>query len=232
MSLIETKTHIEQYTTVPTYSSLVEVVKTYLNRKDVDTVNTIPFFINAAEKTILRNLRMPSMEKLVRLSLREHGTEDEYYFLMPADYLEMKQIYTEGGHLERIPFEQMYNTEAKSLDQSEIYSTGDFSRPAGYFAVVANRVYVRGNIEPTTNIFLNYYKDIPEINEDTQSNVLLDLAPDAFVFLAVAEGWKFLQEEDKARQWEQQGFNRLAAITQQVKDAEWSGSSMSIKPAF
>ena len=77
---------------------------------------------------------------------------------------------------------------------------------------------------------MNYYADIEELGPNSQNNQLLDLLPDAFLFLAVAEGFRFLMEEQKASYWEAQGVARVEAVRRQIHDAEFSGSPLAISP--
>lgn len=233
------------FTQIPTYTSLVEAMKVYLNRYDQDTLEMFPFFINAAEKTILRNLRMPAMQKIVSYNLEDIGENDCYepdvptpldsiptiplepsmpicgpeFVPLPNDYLEMKYVWTmrpKSQVLSRVSFESLLFDKNNTIEEQ---------RPS--WAINSGRMYVNG-IDPTSQIFMTYYADIPEISEDTQSNILLDLAPDAFLFMSVGEGFKFVMEEEKGEYWIQRGHERLQQIMKQVQDAEFSGSAMCI----
>lgn len=214
---------VTTYTTLPTYDKLVEAVKVYLNRYDEDTLQMVPFFINAAEKTILRNMRMPSMEKMIGFTIEEVGVEEEGWVPLPSDYLEMKFVWTDRTTLQRVTFDQLLE------DRSSIERllTPDCTRPI--WAINANRMYIRG-ISSSEMLYLTYYADIPEISETTQTNVLLDLLPDSFLFFSVAEGFRFLMEEAKSDYWEGQALKRMNEVRAQVEDAEFSGSPLIIQP--
>lgn len=206
---------ISTYSSLPSYDKLVGAVEAYLNRTDSNTKKMIPFFINAAEKVILRTMRMPSMEKMVGFTIDEVGIGDEGWVPVPSDYLEMKHVWVEGQALQRITFDQI-------LQKHELYSGNDCVR--GSWAINANRMYIR-DVPRDSMIYLTYYADIPEISSETQNNVLLDLLPDAFLFMATAEGFRYLMEEQKADYWEGQGYSRMSAVQQQVDNAEFSGST-------
>ncbi len=77
---------------------------------------------------------------------------------------------------------------------------------------------------------MTYYYDVPELNKDTQTNPLLTLLPDAFLYLAVSEGWKFLMEPEKSQMWEQFAVTRLQQVQEQSDNAEFSGSPLTINP--
>lgn len=219
------------YTTVPTYDKLIEVIQVYLNRYDQDTLDAIPFFINAAEKTMLRELRMPAMEKMVSFSLEENGNIEEGFVNLPFDYLEMKHMWITGPcstTLQRVTFDQLID-EDKTMEFRNMDIPGyDVTRPK--WAITADRLYVRG-VDPKQDVYLTYYADVPEVSSDKQSNILLELVPDAFAYFAIAEGFRFLMEEAKSDYWENQAWKRLQMIKLQVEEAEFSGSPLTISPA-
>ena len=220
---------IAAFTQIPTYKNLVQVIQVYLNRYDQDTLETIPFFINAAEKTILRNLRMPAMEKMVVFNIEEDGEMNGGYVNLPADYLEMKFMWVEGKDattLQRVTFDQLIAHDNISSHQNLFRDAQVTPR---VWAINAKRAYIRPLVADR-DIYMTYYADIPEVSETTSNNVILDLAPDAFAYLAVAEGFRFLMEESKADYWETQGMKRLMQIKQQVEEAEFSGSPLVISP--
>jgi len=245
-------TDISTYSSVPTYDKLVEAVKVYINRYDQDTIDMIPFFINAAEKVILRSIRMPSTEKMVSYTLDEIGENDfedpliplepsipigrsgsevlpevpthgPDWVPLPSDYIEMKHVWVDGCTLQRVTFDQWQDRQSSG----DKYGQVAMDRPV--WAINAGRMYI-ACVPSDATIFMTYYADIPEISVETQSNALLDLLPDAFLFLSVAEGFRFVMEEAKSDYWEGQGFKRMASVQQQVDNAEFSGSPLVISP--
>jgi len=246
---------ISTYSSVPTYDKLVESVKIYLNRYDEDTIAMVPFFINAAEKIILRSIRMPSTEKMVSFTLGEIGENDfetpliplepsipiddgddtpedlipavptrgPDWIPLPSDYIEMKYVWIDGCTLHRVTFDQWQDRKENGEDYDKSFSN------VPVWSINAGRMYITCVDEKTT-IFMTYYADIPEISGETQSNTLLDLLPDAFLYFAVSEGFRFLMEETKSDYWEGQATKRLAAVKQQVDNAEFSGGPLVISP--
>jgi hypothetical protein len=235
----------ETYTTLPTYESLVEMLKIYINRKDQDTLDAMPFFINAAEKTILRMLRIPATEKMVSFPV---SSITEGYVELPFDYVEMRFMWTDGedsnGTLQRVPFDQIMRGAPISALASTAFNggggnsvpnndsfvlEGDGDYNTGYWAVNGNRLYICPAAD-IAEVKMTYYYDVPEISPTTQSNPLLTLLPDSFLYLAVAEGWKFLMEPEKAAMWEQFAMTRLQQVQMQADNAEFSGSPLTITP--
>ncbi len=225
------------YTQLPTYDSLIDMLKVYLNRRDQDTLEAMPFFVNAAEKTILRELRMPALERVVQFDMPESG-----WIFLPIDYLEMKHVWIEDGNpgtLQRITFDEFlrdptsasntaYWDDGVSCSSSfNSFNDGNTIFNSGVWAITGDRLYIKG---PTAGqkVFMNYYQDIPEVTAETQSNQLLELVPDVFLYFAVAEGFRFLMEPEKADYWQNSGFNRLRQVQQQVYNEEFSGSPLTV----
>lgn len=205
------------------------MLKVYLNRDDVDTVETMSYFINAAEKVILRNLRIPAFEKIVKFNIAEDGDLEEGFVNLPSDYLEMKFMWVRGEDattLSRVTFDQLLDNDNKYHMMNLFRDVESMNTPKEW-AINADRVYIRP-IVPERSIYMTYYADLPELSEETESNPILELAPDALLYLAVGEGFRFLMEEQKSEYWENQGMKRLMQIKQQVQDAEFSGSPLVI----
>lgn len=231
-----TENTIETFIREPTYTSLKDVIQSYLNRDDYDTEIMIPFFINAAEKIVLRNLRIPAIEKLLKTSIDVAGDYDNstglYYIMAKRDYLEMKHMWSNKGPMQRIPFEQMSTWDLNfnpEYDGQTFIDHPEWVTPEAVWSFVGGRIYLKG-VAVDDALFLNYYIDVPELGTVNDTNVLLELLPDAFVFLAVAEGWRFLQEEEKANMWESRGMDRIFKVQKQSDDAEYSGSLHQIRP--
>ncbi len=225
------------YTQLPTYDSLVDMLKVYLNRRDQDTLEAMPFFVNAAEKTILRELRMPALERIVQFEMPEEG-----WIFLPMDYLEMKHVWLEDGNpgtLQRITFDEFlrdpsnesnstfWGGKASCGNGSGSFNDGNTQFNSGVWAITGDRLYIKG---PTIGqmVYMNYYQDVPEVSADTQSNQLLELVPDVFLYFAVAEGFRFLMEPEKADYWQTSGYSRLKQVQQQVYNEEFSGSPLTV----
>ena len=190
------------------------------------------------------------MEKIVRFEMT--AEDDEGWKMLPIDYVEMKHVWTtdsagNSSTLQRVPFDQILRgpvsptgntiapanpTTGQTYMSCSGSSGGNWAGEpytAGIWAITADRIYIKG-VDLNQGIFMSYYKDIPELSSDTQSNPIIELLPDAFLYQAVAEGWRFLMEYEKAGQWESSAAARVAQVTKQVEQAEFSGSPLVIMP--
>lgn len=212
------------------YSKLVESIQVYLNRYDEDTLDRIPLFINNSEKALLRVLRMPSMEKMVVFTLKDAGDNDlpveeglsvdNDWVRLPIDYIEMKFVWTDEMTATRISFDRLIKIKNDYLkDQVDKKDCGV------YWALNAGRLFFVG-IEQETQVYMTYYADFPELNAKSTCNPLLQLLPDAMLYLSVAEGFRFLMEEERAELWEKKAFQRATEVQNQINNAEFSGGDL------
>lgn len=210
-------------TQIGDYQSLILEVQRYLNRNDTKTIEQIPVFINFAEKSIARKLRMPSLESFVEFTLPELEAVDPYsanteegWFKIPVDYLEMKSIYITDSF-------QATTLDRISID--DIIAPTNLTSPTG-FGRIADRIYINGR--PNNNkIRMVYYHDTPESGIDYTS-IWYDLAPDVILYESVAEGFDYLYEADKAKYWRDKSSIAIQEIHDMVKKAEWSGGNKRI----
>jgi hypothetical protein len=238
---------ISQFTQVPTYEVLQQLVVDFLNRSDAGTIDNVPLFINFAEKAILRNLRIPAMEVMKRFVWGEYALEPgltEGWIYIPGDYLEMVDIWTEKGIINRTSFSELMKRKTMGGTFSEqgyinenpttedTYDGGGcggdpFSSLApgadGSYARNANRWYFNPVPKADEEIYLTYYKDPMELSEETGSSDLLVLLPDAILYMSISEGHRFLMEEEKAMYYEGLARERVQAVTDQIQEAEFSG---------
>ncbi len=232
------------YVNNPNYENLVECIQIFLNRHDQDTLNAIPLFINFAEKTALRQLRMPRTTVTKKFTLTVAGNYDEGYINVPRDYIEMQNFWYEGEHatsLLRVDFEQLIdrdNIDPKfplpMYGECDVYSSGG-DNPQ-YWAINGQRLYIRpippkikvthedGSVteEDTLEFKLTYYADLPELSPFVnKKNALLELCPDVILYFAVAEGLRFLIEPERGAQYEQFANQRLAQIISQYENEKY-----------
>lgn len=220
----------------PSYNTLVDLIKVYLNREDHDTVSSIPFFIGVAEMNVQRLLRIREMEQITSITLDNDGFTDTKegisYFKLPEGYLEMKHMWTDNSTLQRIPFEQMTVWEPDtSLEESVLFDT-PWVQSEGVWAIIGDRVYIKG-IKDDAEIHINFYQNIYKgLDETTDFTKFSDDVLYAIAFLSMGEGWYFLQEEQKASFWENKGMNILSQVQDQEDKHEYSGSTLQITPRF
>jgi hypothetical protein len=208
-----------QFSEIENYEKLISEVKSYLNRTDKETIDKIPLFINSAEKKIKRKLRMPSLESVVTLNTGIGGdtASVEGWFRLPFDYLEMKSLSYTG---------MVVDTPLGITSFNNLLQVNKNGIP-DKFARAGDRIYIRPIPDADETFMMIYYKDLPETSE-TQTSVIYDIAHDVWLYLTLAEGFRFIYEPEKAQYWEDMGEARIEEIHTQVSDAEFSGGIMTM----
>ena len=208
-------------TQIPDYNTLTTDILRYVDRNDKKTVDFVPLAINNSEKWIMRELRMPSMEKMVEFQFEGQGLT-EGWFTMPQDLLELKSFwffdaYGDMTELCRGTMQQIALHDGRSFDSGAPH----------IFARSSNRMYVRPKPDASTTFQMVYYRDLTEMSA-TRSSYLYEIAHDVLLFAGVAEVYRFLFDTEKAEYFQGKAGERLVQIQQQVKNAEMSGGVMTV----
>ncbi len=232
------------YVNSPTYDTLVTVIKTYLNRHDQDTIDAIPMFINFAEKNILRQLRAPVNSVTKKFNMFDSGSDGGDHIFAPRDYLEMENMWVEEPkfhQLERVSWgtmcrlkngETLLRDKMNSCSSSSLESNTDGLVPK-YWALNGPRMYFYPSPTYTTKIdengkevldtaqwvYLTYYSDMPELSPEVNDgrSKLLDLLPDVLAYYALAEGFRFVMEPERADQYEKLAKRGLGLVNFQIE---------------
>lgn len=202
---------------IATYAELTDEVKRWLNRDDPDTINSIPAFINFAEKEIFRVLKLPSYEKLVELKLEHNKAE------VPYDLVQLIEIYTKDNRAGR-------HTSHRELLR---HRSGDLKHDSFYYARVGNNYHFHdGDDLASTEVYCHYFQDPPELSYNNQVTPLLQTAPDLLLFTALRHGSVFAEDVEKAQYWEQRSDNAMQEIMKQLEDDNMSGSPQVVERIY
>ena len=212
------------FTKAPTYAMLQTLIAHYINRTDEEVLNMMPLFINNAEKSVLRNLRIPSMEKTSNIELRtlpDGNTKDSWIYLV-SDYLEMIHMFVDGKQAVRYNYADVVgNTHGCSEDHDEI----------PYARVGERWIFPSGTLTKSSVINVHYYADPLELSPTIDNSLLLTLAPDVILYASCAEAFMFIDksgEDGRTMYWDGKAKERIAQIVKQSRDAEFSGINSSV----
>ena len=190
-----------------TYTGLKTEIANWLNRNDL--VNEIPDFIELAEVRLAHEVRIPTIEKKIVVSLNNEG-----YSSKPADFLEMKHMFFNDTPLTRVSITRMHN----------------FTPSAGiplYFAREVDKI----RFHPTPTVGDNdrlemiYYYKVEPLSDTVSTNVLLKTVPDLYLFGALAEAAKFIDHINDGHRWEMAYQAAYSRAMKHLRDAELAGSS-------
>ena len=185
-----------------------------LNRSDCSNA-LADTFIDQALTRIKRILRIPSMERQDRYDVTSADGVSSLF--IPADFLELIDIYYDGVALVRIPLHEMIANQKTG----EVGSPRFFCREQGQFKL---------HPQPTSGIvYLNYYAEPIELVNDTDSNTLTVIGSDLVTYTALSYASDYFLDE-RAEVFEGRSGQFLSEIQEQANSAEQSGTSQVMRP--
>ena len=196
------------------YGDLRTHFKALLNRSDITDAlaNT---FIDQGIARIQRTLRIPSMEKQHTYTISAQTSK----VTIPNDFLEAIDLIYDNHTLSRVPMKEIQ-------DYKKAGQTGSphmFTREGGSFLLYP---------EPTGgSLILNYYAQYTALSDDSDTNVLTDIASDLICYAALVYASDYFLD-DRRTVFETTYLSFLIEIQEQANDAEMSGSLQSIRPAY
>jgi hypothetical protein len=161
-----------------TYEGLQSAIADTLARTDL--ANVIPGWIALAETQMRRTVRHWKQEKRVTADVAGR------FYCLPPDYLETVRLHRpDGARMVLATHAEIQDRRAQSL-------------VAGAPLIYA---HVGGDLEfypvpdGTYALELVYYADFPSLSNTVQSNWLLTLAPDAYLYGALVHSAPYLSED-------------------------------------
>ena len=195
-----------------TLDGLKASIANWLNRTDLAT--EIPDFIELAENRIFHEVRVPTNEKTVLLTINTDG-----YATLPSDFLEIKDVFWNYVPLDRISL-------------SDIHSYVPASGKPTYFARETYRLkfFPTPTVVASDELRMIYYYDCGRLTSSEPTNVMLSLAPELYLYGALVEAANFLGSD--SQKWEigyQQAYGRLV---KHARDSEVSGATSQVNSGY
>jgi hypothetical protein len=198
------------------YLGLRTAIADWLMREDLAAA--IPTFVRMVESELNRKLRVRQM--LVRaVSTVQPFTTGSSFITLPPDWLEAKNVQFNVDHAGVRALHYITLQEADKLR-----STGSTAK-AHHYSIHGNQLEFVPPLSEDTEIELTYYARIPALEEDTDTNWLLDTWPDLYIYGALTKGAEFLVDDERAKTIWQPAYEKIfEEAYQQDKRAEVSGS--------
>lgn len=166
------------------YGELKADVADWINRDDDDEILArVPSFIALAERKIFRKLRCPANEVVLRID----DYDGEAGYPLPIDYLEARTVRWNDTSLNRI----------SDRDQRRA-ATGDSPQ---HFARVGQRLYLYPAPSGTGSLELAYWQDQSGLSADADTNNILLVAPDLYLYGALIAAEPFLENDSRTALW-------------------------------
>jgi len=201
---------------ISTLSDLRTRVKDWANRSDISN-GLIDDFINTALDRALRLLRLPVMEATATLSVLDNGVT-----ILPNDYIEAKELsLSYAGRTIGLQ-----RKDANFVDKALSTYTG----APQYFARKQNKLIIAPAPLTGSTVNLYYYYSPDSLEEDTDTNWFVKFANDMLLYGALVELSLYIKNPEEAVQWEAKFGSALRDIQNMADSAEFSGSTLSIRP--
>lgn len=187
------------------YSELKTAVLSYI---DHDEENDVEFWIELARAVINRKLRAREM---ICVATTECDGESSAYTI-PSDW---------GG------------ARTLSLDDEDLkYCTPETLDGHGseYYTILGTKIRLGEIPAEGSELKMAYYKKVPRLDEDEDTNWLLERHPDCWLAGAVSQGHKYTMDEQRAAYWSGECDKIIEEILLQDWTDRWSGGSLEIRP--
>ena len=169
---------------ITTYSGLLAEIGFWLNRSDL--TERIPVFVKLLESRLNRILRVPEMEATETFS-----TEATHDF--PTDFLELINLYLDS--------DPRVDLEAVSLDTLRTkYNLQTTGQPQAFS--LSNGTIIFGPAPDSTySAVLTYYKKIPALSSDNETNWLISSHPDVYLWGALCMAELYIWDDPRVGMW-------------------------------
>ena len=185
-----------------------------LNRSDCSNA-LADTFIDQAITRIQRQLRVPAMEKQNDYNVASDAGTSKV--TMPADLLEIIELYYDGNALVRIPLHEMV----------QYQKTGELGSPRFFCREQGNiKIYP---MPSSGNLFLNYYAEQDPLTSDTDTNMLTNIASDLLTYTALAYAADYFLDE-RGQIFNDKSSSFLLEIQEHANSSEQSGVNQVVRP--
>ncbi|WP_422023346.1 phage adaptor protein [Pyruvatibacter mobilis] len=172
-------------------------VRKTLNRSDV-TDEDLDAFIDLGLRRCNRLIRNSGMETVVV----KRPASASNFILIPDDFLKVRALRVDGKPLTPCSVDEFYATTSREGD-------------CNHYTREAEKLLISGAAPGGSTILLSYLAAYEALPEDTSSNRLIAVAPDALMYAALVDAGVFFEHEDTDR-WEA----RLMTTIGELQDLE------------
>ncbi|MBU9552827.1 phage adaptor protein [Burkholderia multivorans] len=211
---------------ITTYNQLCSTIADFLNRQDLTA--QIPTFIQMAEAAVNSDERFRVMPAVTRSHALIDGSQTDqwgqYFLPVPDDYLAMQNF-----RILDLPPPARIDlvTQTQLDDLRQIYRSG----PPQYYAISGETMELlpappQGQ---SYTVQMVYYAKVPPLSTDNQSNWLLRLNPNVYLYGSLLHSAPYLKDDERIVVWK--AFYEQAAEQINAADglAQFSGSTMKMR---
>jgi hypothetical protein len=184
------------------YSGLLASIADWLNRQDIAA--TIPDFVALAEADISRRLVLAGAPR--EMTNRAATVIDNEFELTPPDFMGAIALYVEGS---RKPLE--FIQPEKITERKELYPDA-CGNPTAY-AIVGPEFQFWPAPQAAMQLDLIYIRRVQSLNNSINSNWLLNLHPDCYLYGSLVQSAPYLKDDNRIQVWQSKYDQILSSIS-------------------
>lgn len=197
------------------YTTLQEELKTWLIRPNLAD-SAIQRFIELAEVRMKRKLVSVEMEDTKYLNL----VSGEDFYTLPSDFKSLRRVSVsgdEGGTLRKVSPEiavTLYHNSTETVPRA--------------FTIVGRNIRLAPTPGEDIVLTIDYLAFLTQLSLSNSTNWVTENYEDLYLYMSLAEGFKYLQDWVQVKEWEQRASAIFTEIEETTSDTHWSGNSTEI----
>jgi len=166
---------------IDTYTSLKAAIERWTHRSDLDSY--IDDFIDITESRLNRELQVSQQETRVTLSASSE------YISFPTDSISIRAIQLNSSPVRELQY----------ITPIEMDRLADNSTDLNYYTIEGNQIRLQSVSSDSIEVI--YYTKISALSDANTSNWLLETHPEAYLYGAVSEAFKYSQDDEQASKY-------------------------------
>jgi hypothetical protein len=197
------------------YSNLKTEIADYLGRTDL--TSKIPTFVTLAELRLSRDLRTRKMLASATATM----TSGDGKVALPADFLEMRNIYTQGNP--RMPVTYL-SPSAFMRD-----ARADESGLPVFYTVLGSEFEFAPKPDTAYVLEILYFAKPTAMSDSVSSNAFLANYPDALLYASLLEAEPYLINDARTATWADLYNRAIQNINSSDQNSEYSGVPLTMR---
>jgi len=207
--------------TIATYSDLTTAIADWLARGDLTA--RIPDFIAFAESKLNRTLRVRQMDQRSTTTIDTTSTDPQFISL-PDDFQVMRSI-----TLSSVDWRPRLDYMANASLDDERTRRGNGTGMPKFFTIIGDEIELCPSPDADYTLEMIYRKYIPALSVSNQTNWLLDLAPDLYVYSTLLQAAPYLKDDARIPAWMAANDLIVSELNQMSVDATYSAGPLTIR---
>lgn len=206
------------------YTQLQNVAQRYADRQDQEITDLFPQYLLLAEARINRLLKTREQTARVYTPTIDHVA----YYPLPPDYRGMRdvQITNLQPTTRQAPstYPMKYISPAEYNEREDTHTSGEM-----FYSIIDNQIQILPVVGAGFSLEMVYYRKVPPLSVNNQSNWLSFEHPDIYVAAITGEISLFVKDYDAAESW----FSRMSSAINELKVSDinerWTGSYLTTR---